>query len=322
VLAPGALAALVCLSVASFLLSGCFNPSINTGGFKCSSIYKKECPDGFQCVNGSCWKGGIVIPIDGGGGTPDVKPDSSVDTPSDKGPVGTDAPVDKKPDAPCTIKPVMSCTPVAGKCDPQCQTGCDGCYQKCSVNTMGALTCNAPSNGGTGQEGDTCEQVLAGTEQQTDNCSPGLVCVDRACKFECAKLCRGNDDCPGSTCSRDYATGFKVCDVKAVDCNPVRQGLGPTRCPGAAQGCYLSATIPDRTVCDCPFAAVGEGKSCKFSRDCLPGLVCVDATGTVDLRCYIACSLVGATSGCPTNEPNCRPLPTMPASTKYGYCRP
>jgi hypothetical protein len=310
----GARALLACALAALGLAGvGCFNPTYSNGGFKCSSVYEKECPSGFKCVNGLCWKGGVAL--NDGGGVSETKPEAPIDTPADK---PTDAPVDKGAEAPCTIKPVMSCTPAAGKCDPQCQTGCDACHQKCSVNTSGALTCNVPSGAGNGQEGDGCEQVLAGSEQQTDDCAPGLVCVDRSCKFECAKLCRKDEDCPGSTCSRDYATGFKVCDVKAVDCNPVKVLPGGTRCPGLAQGCYLSSTVTDRTVCDCPFNAVGEGKVCKFSRDCLPGMACLDVTGTTDFRCRIVCSLTGATSGCMGTQ-MCQPVN---GSTKFGYCRP
>ena len=290
-------------------IASCFNPSINTGGFKCSSIYEKDCPDGFQCVSGRCWKGGIV-PADAG--LPDVKMDAPLDVQVEK---TMEAGVDHV-EAACTIKPVSGCTPMAGKCDPLCQTGCDGCHQKCSVNTTGALTCNEPVAPAALQEGDSCDQISMGSDQQTDACAPGLVCVDRSCKYECAKLCRTDNDCPGSTCSRDYAPGFKVCDVKNVDCNPVK-ALGATKCPGTAQGCYLSSTVTDRTVCDCPFNAVGEGKSCKLSRDCLPGLACVDATGTTDFRCYIVCSLTGAVSGC-TGVQTCHPLNN---STKYGYCR-
>jgi hypothetical protein len=310
---PVALLSKLALLASVVVCAGCYNPNIATGGFKCSSEFVKDCPDGFKCVNGLCWKGGIVTDAS----VPDVKTEAAVEAPVDKIP---EAPVEKPADAPCAIKPVMSCTPAAGKCDPLCQTGCDGCHQKCSVNTKGTLTCNEPSEPPELQEGDTCEPASTDTDQQTDACAPGLVCVDRSCKNECAKLCRSDADCPGSTCTREYATGFNVCDVKAADCNPVT-ALGPTRCPGLAQGCYVSAVVPDRTVCDCPFKAVGLGKACKVSRDCLRGLVCVDATGTTDFRCYIACSLTGATSGCSGAQPNCRPIPTNPASMKYGFCR-
>lgn len=308
--------AFIPLLVAALAGSSCFNPSITTGGFKCSSVWKKDCPDGYSCVNERCWKGGVVTGAGDGGVDikPDVPPDLPTETPSDK-PDGT-SPTDKVEVA-CTIKPVSGCTPMQpGKCDPLCQTGCDGCHQKCSVNTAGTFTCNDPASGLVGMEGDTCEIVSSGSELQTDQCAPGLVCVDLACKSQCAKLCRVDGDCPGSTCTRNYVTGFKICDVKAVDCNPVR-ALGATKCPGTAQGCYLSATITDRTVCDCPGASQAEGKTCMLSRDCLPGLACVDATGTTDFRCYIVCSLQGATSGC-TGAQTCHALN---GSTKYGYCR-
>jgi hypothetical protein len=294
---------------------GCYNPNISTGGFKCSSEFVKECPDGFSCVGGRCWKGGIVIDS----GVPDIKPEAPVDTPPAEKPAATDA-VDATPDkveAACTIKPVAGCTPAtSGKCDPVCQTGCDGCSQKCSVNTAGALTCNAPSGASRANEGDACDQVSAGTDQQTDECAPGLVCVELNCKRECARLCRTNADCPESTCTRDYVTGFKVCDLKAVDCNPVK-ALAPNPCPLNAQGCYLSSTVTDRRVCDCPGMSLPEGRICKLSRDCLPGMACVDATGTGDYRCRIVCSLTGSVSGC-TGTQTCQALN---GSIKYGFCR-
>jgi hypothetical protein len=312
---PRVASALAVAALAAFAVgAGCYNPSITTGGFKCSSEFVKECPDGFSCVNGRCWKGGIVLD----GGVVDMRVEAPLDTPPADKPVGTDA-IEAGPDkveATCSIKPVAGCTPGAGTCDPLCQTGCDGCTQKCSVNTAGALTCNVPSSPSWAMEGEQCEQVSAGSAMQTDECAPGLVCVDRNCKRECAKLCRTNADCPDSTCTADYATGWKVCDLKATDCNPVKQ-MAPNPCPLPAQGCYLSPTVTDRRVCDCPGLSLPEGRICKLSRDCLPGMACVDATGTGDFRCRIVCSLTGATSGC-TGTQNCQALN---GSTKYGFCR-
>jgi hypothetical protein len=287
--------------------AGCFNPSIKEGGFACSKEFVHDCPDGFRCVNGLCWKGTPVdAPVDL---AMEAKPDGMS---SDK-PEG--GPIDKQPDVAC-LKPVSGCTPQAGMCDPLCQTGC-GCQEKCSVNTAGALTCNQISGSLIRTEGQSCDQVSLGTTSQTDDCAPGLVCLDRGCNPQCSKLCRVDADCPGSTCSRDYATGWKVCDVQASECNPVT-ALGPPNCGLAtAVACYLSATITDRVVCDCPFKDVGEGQPCTLSRDCLRGMACVDTTGTANFRCQRVCSLTGAMSGC-RGEETCRPVN---GSKKYGFCR-
>jgi hypothetical protein len=149
---------------------------------------------------------------------------------------------------------------------------------------------------------------------QTDNCDPGLVCVMESCGNSCAKFCRTDADCPGATCTRSLAGGFKACDVQASTCNPVTMLMGAA-CPASAQECYLSSTTPDRTICDCPVGCQGNGASCGDSRECLPGLTCADPTNGNDLRCHPACSLTGA-SGCPGTQV-CR---AIKGSQKFGVC--
>jgi hypothetical protein len=226
-----------------------------------------------------------------------------------------DAPADAGgADAACRMQ-VPGCAPGAGTCDPVCQTGCK-CGEKCSVSSAGALTCNAPAGSTRLREGESCDLVSGGTSLQTDACAPGLVCAQGACRNRCARHCRTDADCPASTCSVQLAPGFKVCDVPAADCNPLRS-LGPTGCAAAAEGCYLALTVKDGRFCDCPTSALPEGGPCRASRECLPGLACVDALGTTDFRCRVVCDLAGAVSGC-TAGASCRPLN---GSTQYGYCR-
>jgi hypothetical protein len=287
---------------------GCYNPKIKPGGLMCNKLYDQECPEGFYCDGTFCQKG--------------PRTDAAVDRPTD---VKTEMPIEKAPDVlpdmavdtgPC-LSPVAGCTPdMTGgkKCDPLCQTGC-GCREKCSVNTPGALTCNVPSGTRVAKVGASCDFFLDGSAQQSDNCEPGAVCLHESCGDLCARFCRTDADCPGSLCARAIAGGFKVCDVAASDCNPIR-GAGPFNCPGMNQACYLSSTTTDRTVCDCPFDGQLEGASCAVSRDCFGGLVCVDPAGGADLRCRRVCSLTGVPGGACTSG-TCRP---MRDSKKFGFC--
>jgi hypothetical protein len=297
------------------VVAGCYKPTIQPGGLRCNEIYQEECPDGYYCLDGRCQKTGApVVLFDGG---PD-KAETKVDTGVDKGVDTAPPPPDASAEMMC-YAPVAGCTPAAGKCDPLCQTGC-GCREKCSVNAGGTLTCNALGGNGSRKEGQGCDFFNEGaaSQTQTDNCEPGLSCFHDTCADLCVRFCRANTDCPnGALCNRTLPGGQKACSFSAMDCNPIKMA-GPTGCPGAIQGCYLSATIKDRTVCDCSTLALGENASCTVSRDCFAGLACVDATGSgIDFRCRRVCSLTGVTNGgCPVGF-TCRP---QLDSQKYGYC--
>lgn len=297
------------------LVAGCYNPKIKSGNLRCNPDFEPECPDGHSCVSGRCVKNG----------TPIV--DSGTDMSIDKAPP-PDANVDKHeagsetgPDLGMCVTSVAGCTPdAAGKCDPLCQTGC-GCKEKCSVvtsgPTSGALTCVVPGGNIRAKEGRACDFYFDGTPNQSDNCDPGLICLHDACGDVCARFCKTNADCPNSLCNRALPGGAKVCDVSTVECNPVKTANWVTGCQGSNQNCYLSASVMDRTVCDCSAGSQTELGSCTTSRDCFGGLVCADPSGAgLDLRCRRVCSLTATPSGCPVGF-TCR---AHLESKKYGYC--
>jgi hypothetical protein len=318
-------ASLVALAVlAAGFVQACYKPKITDGGFACSSTFKQECPTGYRCVNNRCWSGPV--------------PDASVDRPVDmKMDMPMDVPTEPLAEKPetqpdvhevqpvCITKP-SGCTPaVAGLCDPLCQTGCPGCDQKCSVNTLtGAPTCNAPSAGLVRKVGEGCTPVSPETALQTDNCLPGLVCLpSAACGATCVKFCRTDADCPSSACSRALPGGAKYCDVPTVTCNPVTAlASGVTGC-APAQGCYVSSTVADETRCDCPAFSQKEGDDCGASHDCLPGLMCADPLGTSHFVCARACKLdvaAGMPNGC-SAPTTCNPVKTPTKTSKtYGFC--
>jgi hypothetical protein len=291
--------------------AGCYNPSIATGSFKCNTGYKAgsgDCPDGFHCSDGFCIKGTPTLVEPQPDVAPEAQPDVAAETKPDVTPDLLSEP------APCNL-PVTGCAPASsGKCDPVCQTGCTGCHEKCASNTAGTLTCNVPLDTRARGLGENCDIASKDQAAQTDNCAPGLVCLDDACGSRCYHYCKSDADCPMSTCTHDAGGGIKTCDVQAVTCNPIKNMM-PTDCPLAAQGCYLSSTVTDRTVCDCPFQAGGTNSSCSISRDCFPGLVCVDVTGTGNSLCRPVCSVAPGASDCPGGT--CMSLRN---STKYGFC--
>ena len=127
-----------------------------------------------------------------------------------------------------------------------------------------------------------CTPDSEGTPQQTDNCAPGLVCLERAVVFrpllpvlqERRRLhefdlhARGR---PGQAVGRRSAM-FRS-STAAFRC-----WAGKTRAAGPAttMACWLSSTSPTRTFCDCPFGATGSNGPCTRTRDCVRGLTCVD----------------------------------------------
>jgi hypothetical protein len=229
---------------------------------------------------------------------------------------GSDGSVDKAPV--CINTPVSGCTPdtTNRKCDPVCQVGC-GCTEKCSSNTAGTLTCNAPLPALRPKMlGEGCNPSSPGSAAQTDDCAPGLVCLQDACSQRCYHFCKTDADCPLSTCTRDAGGGVKVCDVQAATCNPIKNNGMPSGCPGDAQRCFLVSNSPvlDRTVCDCPGAGPPNSQ-CTFSRDCFPGLVCVDVGGTGNAICRPVCSLAAGANDCVATT--CTPYKQ---SKKFGFC--
>lgn len=295
----------------------CFKPAVVDGGFKCNTAAgAKRCPDGFTCdTDGFCKR----HPTDGGR-------DMITDGPNDG-----DAPTDLMPETMC-IQPVAGCTSGPGMCDPACQTGCTtDCRAKCSVNTAGVLTCNEPKMTGYPKGVmDVCQIDSLGLPGQTDNCGPGLVCID-SCGLHCFKFCKSDGDCSNATCTRDVvgpdggATGQKICDVPFVDsCVPLpgtmNTGCGPNT---GTMSCYISSTSPTHTICDCPMGASGNNGPCTRSRECVRGLTCVDR-GDGAPTCLQTCRLnLEAGNDC-VNQQVCHPYQGIPrgsvSNPNFGYC--
>jgi hypothetical protein len=318
------------LLLGSLLASaGCFRPKYLTGGYACGE--DGGCPSSQVCDPSSKLCVGSLGGAGGKGGE------------GGKGGMGgRDAGVDMPADRPCTGA-IASCQPSdAGLCDPVCNTGCS-CLKKCSVNGNGELTCNVPTAGSPGLLG-TCAQTAFGSTQ-TDNCAPGQVCVaprGDECLLRCYQFCRTNSDCTnGASCSIDAGSGASLCDVPPFPCDPVLNAAKfpqYSNCPGGNfVGCYLSGNSLD-TVCDCqdspPDGSSGSNlQACVRSRDCFPGLVCIDPTGR-GKQCRKVCRLPGdgganltktdaGEQGCANNDPTlCLPflLSNGMPSTTFGFC--
>jgi hypothetical protein len=233
-----------------------------------------------------------------------------------------DMQMEKSPEVCFDARP--SCTPTdAALCDPFCQTGC-GCVEKCSVNTMGAATCNQLAPGQMRGVQQPCEAQSSGTATQIDQCVPGLVCVEDACASgtsngRCYQFCRADNDCTDAPCNRDAGGGFKYCDVPFVSCTPL-PGSNNTGCPGGSGSliCYIATSDVSRTLCDCQFPpGLGPDDVCTRSRECNVGLVCVENTLGTKV-CTRVCRLNG--NDCPVGT--CRTL-TENGKTNptFGFCR-
>ena len=298
----------VAIAVAVAAGPSCYKPQIADGGLLCNAHFLPDCPDGFHCLGGRCRRVGADAAVQ-----PMV--DAGPEGPVADGPSDTHDAVATEPDAAC-FAPVAGCTvDKTHMCDPVCQSGCTGCHQKCSVNTAGTVTCNAPLTTLARDEGQSCTPASEGTPVQTDDCKPGLVCFDENCGSLCVRFCRVDGDCPNSTCTRQLPGGLKGCDVPPTTCNPV-MALGVPNCPALAQGCYLSTSQTDKTFCDCPSNDQAPGMPCNDSRDCVRRAHLRRRHGGTDFRCHVTCTLVGPTSGCDPTQ-TCHPLGN---NTKLGYC--
>src|SRR5579871_6897250 len=310
------LAVRVALFGTVLLAAGCFRPKLGSGNFSC--LDSGTCPDNFYCDKGS----GLCFENGSGGKS------GSAGTGGQGGQGGS--PTDGgAPDRPCLAPAASTNCPGdagAGLCDPVCNTGCGSCSDKCSVNSLGNLTCNplGPAAAATVGLLQYCEQESPQDKSmQTDNCAPGEVCLSASlCPMpRCYQFCRTSADCSGgASCSRDAGGGNKFCDVPPVACNPL-PGMN-TGCGATNVGCYLSGTSLN-TLCDCQFQRSDMKNGvlhdpCAHSRDCLPGYVCTNPTGTGS-QCYPVCMLPqdGGTSTS-TCAGTC--LPLSASNALYGFC--
>jgi hypothetical protein len=296
--------------------AGCYRPSLKDGGLACSKT-SLLCPEGYSCIDGHCYRGDAAV-------------DRTPDAPSDRmGGGGADgATTDGAPDGDANAcqprQAPAGCTPQAGLvCDPVCQTGC--CTnQKCTAVNRGdgdsstaALDCARGS--WLRDVGETCDVANAGTELRNDNCLPGMLCVAGDAEKICMKLCRNDGDCTGGArCeSRQIERSGKylasVCGLPTAACNPADL-VATTGCP-AGLTCYLLRTSTgDRTVCDISSGDGGNGMSCTFPYDCLPGWTCPQV-GPGAGRCQPVCSHDGtAPAGCPIG------LTCQTTGTTYDLC--
>jgi len=307
---------MVALLLAGGAAMGCYKPNVKDGGLRCNKDAGpgKSCPEGLQCNSD-----GFCVKHLGDGGVDRTD-----------GPMDADGgPVDVPPEVPPCYDARPNCTPGAGMCDPFCQTGCAGCREKCSVNTMEKLTCQPVSGSGTPAIYEVCVIQSQGTDNQTDNCAPGQVCVTDNCARHCYQYCRNDNDCTNAACDREVVDGGqKACDVPYVQgCVPL-QGSANTGC-GPVTGtmnCYLSSAHPDKTLCDCPAGAGGPTAPCKHSRDCNRGLACVDRQDGFPPQCLAVCdrTVDAGTAACNNMPGSCHPYYGNPMGTvahpRFGYC--
>jgi hypothetical protein len=317
------LAVRVALFGAIFLAAGCFRPKIASNVFACGD--GGACPDNFFCdlATNRCLDHRTDAGAPGGkGGAGGV------------GGVGGQGGRDAGVDHPCLPAVANANCPsdagTNGLCDPVCNSRCP-CFEKCSVDTQGDLTCNQPFMPPQGQVGllAFCSQYaqVSDPTTQADNCAPGQICLNAsACSPgpRCYQFCRNDSDCPGgATCSRDGGA-YKFCDVPPKACNPLRSASAN---PGCDQGfsCYLSTTGAN-TLCDCQFdrsglmtGTGGPGSDCNHSRDCLDGNVCVQSLGFGKGTCEPVCLLPVDGGAADTCIGGCQVIPGG-TGTVYGYC--
>lgn len=250
---------------------GCYKPNIEEGTFLCAAGH--VCPDGFKCAsNGRCYS------RDAGSDVP-VKP-----------PVCNSV----TPDASTCSRDL---TATGQACSPACESGCSCGW--CAV-VHGTPMC-VTGTPGSKQAGAVCDPSSA------TQCAPGLFCRAECGTGHCYKYCESNSDCPvsGSTCTLngvDAVGATKLCSVPQPQCDAIKN-------TGCLDGftCFFTGTA---TTCDCP-GTEGEGGSCRYADDCMPGYSCVNrGQGDAGATCVKVCQ-----SGA-----SCSSSQTCIMVGNYGYC--
>lgn len=312
---------LICLGLASSGAVGCYRPSIKDGGLMCAEA-TLACPDGYMCLGGRCRS-----PNQGDASVaPDMSGDRAVNPETGDGGDGGPAKEAGSEDADaamCVDRQAMAgCTPKAGLvCDPVCQTGC--CTtEKCtalSIGVGGTTTATLGCSKLEGQRhlGETCDPSNAFTSTRNDSCEAGLLCIVGNSDAICMKLCRDDEDCAtGTKCQMRFIDGpspsatkptysASVCGPPNTPCTPA--GQATAGCPDG-QTCYLitpDKNAGDRTVCDITSGDKGNGASCTYPFECLPGWTC-PATGPGAGRCQPVCARAGTSAGSCPRTLNCQ----------------
>jgi hypothetical protein len=255
-------------------LGGCYNPTIADGKLQCSPK-TPSCPDGFHCVQDRCFKDGGTggAPSGGSGGT-GTGGTAGTGGAGGTGGTGTGGMCLKPAPLPgCSAQGGAS----GGTCDIACQTGC-GCNEKCSALDDNTHVCQ-PIRGNVQEQENCVISTDPGSQQKSDNCAPGLVCLtDGGITARCFALCSDTSPCTSSVCSQRFLLGthssngttptITVCGGPLSDCDP----LGPKN-PVVCGNCVLQEPVSgiSRTACEPWIGEVRGGQPCFTSADCLDG---------------------------------------------------
>jgi hypothetical protein len=206
-------------------------------------------------------------------------------------------------------------------CDVVSQTGC-AAGDKCALGSDGGNVCVAQ---GTVTLGESCSFSAT----SVDDCVGGEVCVaETASVATCHEFCTSDSDCTqpavasGGTAEPSNVghcllqLGQSAVSVCTVACNPVTAAGASGCAPGTA--CAVGITSAMIEVTDCEAAGMGaEGATCTFSRDCAPGLACIDNGATS--HCRQVCR-TGVTSDCSITTDVCFILGA--SNLMFGACCP
>ncbi len=277
------------LAVACMLMAaGCFAPSFDSGKLRCSEV-GSECPPGFHCDDGLCFKLGerdAAAPGQDGGNGGD----------GDGGAVGADLLA--------TTMTLALGVPCAN--GTQCVTGicADGvcCDKPCDGI---CVSCSAANSVG------TCTPVLRGVASPVGH--PSCASDDKStCMHDgtcdgaggCA-LWAAATTCKGSSCnsSNQMVTPISTCDGKGTCVTPSPIACSPYLCEDTTQCWPSCATATSAQQCAASFTCVGSscgqkaaGASCSAdtecqSTHCADGVCCNTVCGGTCEKCNLSATL-------------------------------
>lgn len=213
---------------------------------------------------------------------------------------------------------------VGGFCAKVGSSGSGGRAATGGAGAAGATGSGGMGSGGAGGTGGSdktrppyasCLISNFGQSTQSDNCMPGLICLDDCGTAQhCYPMCSTDADCPESACTRPIiGKTQKVCEQPFTACMP-------TTGEGCANPsiCHLvgSSAAPgggDRTTCECPGPGFNNDP-CSSTQECSKGFTCPPAAFPGGEYCRRVCDPTATPTGC-TAGVTCRAF-----GSKFGYC--
>src|SRR6185312_14747053 len=263
--------------VLPLMLAGCWVPNPPDGFFECSPT-GKACPDGYSCLDGTCWKNGHGPDLAAGGDDVDLGARDGGD-------------VDMVPKKTLGERCDSADECGSGYCVDAvcCDTACDGQCQACDTQALGTCaTVAGPPHGARSACAGT-GSLCGGTCDGTSPSACTYPSTQTICGAACDGNCNGAGACStggGASCPNGFACGTNMCKTSCSndsDCQTNFTCTAPNRVRVPESDCLDGLDNNGDGLADC------ADPTCNTQVSCVPAPSAGNEVG------------VFQTAACPTN---------------------